>query len=424
MQYLRTKLIIAAVFVMFLFFFSNDFGLIDIEKTAIITAIAIDSADEEYEVTAQIAVPEATDANTENKKAQVSGTGGTIGAAIKDIGDKTGWFPNLQFCNLLIVGNDLTSGNVFKVLDYFSKTLRVQDSALVITTDGAAKKLLEVSTPLDNISSFALQKILLKNPGFDSDVAETDIKTFCTDYYSESESSYMPIVTVSEQNAADGTGKSPSGGSGSGGSGLESTGGQSGSTSGSSGDPASGNATGNSDGTGGKTLFNARETALFLKGVKVGKLNAEQTLLLNALTDKFRGTTIEIKGVETEGEKANYLITVFRCIPKITVKANSGSFTVKLSLNIYCKIVDQNTEKSDVTYAKNVPLPQAVKEKTERFLKDRIAELIEIEKETGCDFLFLKRKLLQYNYKYYPQYKDNYLSVMKTETEVTVSGQK
>lgn len=424
MQYLRTKLIIAAIFVVFLFFFSNDFGLIDIEKTAIITAIAIDSADEEYEVTAQIAVPEATDTNSENKKAQVSGTGGTIGAAIKDIGDKTGWFPNLQFCNLLIVGNDLTSGNVFKVLDYFSKTLRVQDSALVITTDGAAKKLLEVATPLDNISSFALQKILLKNPGFDSDVAETDIKTFCTDYYSESESSYMPVVTVSEQNATDGTGDKPSGGSGS-----ESTGGQSGSSGGSgsgggSGDPASGNATGNADGTGGKTLFNARETALFLKGVRVGKLNAEQTLLLNALTDKFRGTTIEIKGVETGGEKANYLLTVFRCIPKITVKATAESFTVKLSLNMYCKIVDQNTEKSDVTYAKNVPLPQAVKEKTERFLKDRIAELIEIEKETGCDFLFLKRKLLQYNYKYYPQYKDNYLSVMKTETEVTVSGQK
>ena len=424
MQYLRTKLIIAAIFVVFLFFFSNDFGLIDIEKTAIITAIAIDSADEEYEVTAQIAVPEATDTNSENKKAQVSGTGGTIGAAIKDIGDKTGWFPNLQFCNLLIVGNDLTSGNVFKVLDYFSKTLRVQDSALVITTDGAAKKLLEVATPLDNISSFALQKILLKNPGFDSDVAETDIKTFCTDYYSESESSYMPVVTVSEQNATDGTGDNPSGGSGS-----ESTGGQSGSSGGSgsgggSGDPASGNATGNADGTGGKTLFNARETALFLKGVRVGKLNAEQTLLLNALTDKFRGTTIEIKGVETGGEKANYLLTVFRCIPKITVKATAESFTVKLNLNMYCKIVDQNTEKSDVTYAKNVPLPQAVKEKTERFLKDRIAELIEIEKETGCDFLFLKRKLLQYNYKYYPQYKDNYLSVMKTETDVTVSGQK
>lgn len=424
MQYLRTKLIIAAIFVVFLFFFSNDFGLIDIEKTAIITAIAIDSADEEYEVTAQIAVPEATDTNSENKKAQVSGTGGTIGAAIKDIGDKTGWFPNLQFCNLLIVGNDLTSGNVFKVLDYFSKTLRVQDSALVITTDGAAKKLLEVATPLDNISSFALQKILLKNPGFDSDVAETDIKTFCTDYYSESESSYMPVVTVSEQNATDGTGDKPSGGSGS-----ESTGGQSGSSGGSgsgggSGDPASGNATGNADGTGGKTLFNARETALFLKGMRVGKLNAEQTLLLNALTDKFRGTTIEIKGVETGGEKANYLLTVFRCIPKITVKATAESFTVKLNLNMYCKIVDQNTEKSDVTYAKNVPLPQAVKEKTERFLKDRIAELIEIEKETGCDFLFLKRKLLQYNYKYYPQYKDNYLSVMKTETDVTVSGQK
>lgn len=179
MKYVKTKLIIAALFFVFVFFFSNDFGLIDIENTAIITAIAIDSAEDGYEATAQIAVPEATNKNSENKKAQISGTGSTIGAAIKDIGDKSGWFPNLQFCNVLIIGEELTHSNVFKVLDYFSKTLRVQDSAMVVTTDKKAKELLEASTPLDNISSFALQKILLKNPGFDSDVAETDIKNFC-----------------------------------------------------------------------------------------------------------------------------------------------------------------------------------------------------------------------------------------------------
>ena len=40
-----------------LLYFSNNFGLIDIEKTAIITAIGLDTAENEYEVTVQIAVP-------------------------------------------------------------------------------------------------------------------------------------------------------------------------------------------------------------------------------------------------------------------------------------------------------------------------------------------------------------------------------
>jgi len=406
MKYVKTKLIIAALFFVFVFFFSNDFGLIDIEKTAIITAIAIDSAENEYEVTAQIAVPEATDKNSENKKAQISGKGGTIGAAIKDIGDKSGWFPNLQFCNVLIVGENLTHENVLKVLDYFSKTLRVQDSALVITTDKKAKELLEVSTPLDNISSFALQKILLKNPGFDSDVAEMDIKNFCIDYYSESRSSYMPLVKLNKQETA----ATPDTGSG---------GGSGGAGSGGSGGAGSGGT--NSDGS---TLFNASSTALFYDGVKTGELNEKQTLAMSALTDTFKGTTIELLDVTTDGETKNFLITVFRCNPKITVDADEESLNVKIDLDVYCKIVDQNAEKSDVTYSKNVPLPDAVKEKATEFFTTHINELIEAEKSTGCDFLFLKRKLFQRHYKHYARYKDSFFSVMKHEINVSVSGQK
>lgn len=411
MKYVKTKLIIAALFFVFVFFFSNDFGLIDIEKTAIITAIAIDSAEDGYEATAQIAVPEATDKNSENKKAQISGTGGTIGAAIKDIGDKSGWFPNLQFCNVLIIGEELTHSNVFKVLDYFSKTLRVQDSALVVTTDKKAKDLLEVSTPLDNISSFALQKILLKNPGFDSDVAETDIKNFCIDYYSESRSSYMPLVKLNKQETA----ATPDTGSGSGSGGGSSVG-SGGSSSGGTGSGGT-----NSDGS---TLFNARSTALFYEGVKAGELNEKETLALSALTDTFKGTTIELKDVTTNGETKNFLLTVFRCNPKIIVDATEESLNVKIDLDVYCKIVDQNAEKSDVTYSKNVPLPDAVKEKATEFFATHINDLIEAEKTSGCDFLFLKRKLFQRRYKHYARYKDNFFSVMKHEINVSVSGQK
>lgn len=412
MKYVKTKLIIAALFFVFVFFFSNDFGLIDIENTAIITAIAIDSAEDGYEATAQIAVPEATNKNSENKKAQISGTGSTIGAAIKDIGDKSGWFPNLQFCNVLIIGEELTHSNVFKVLDYFSKTLRVQDSAMVVTTDKKAKELLEASTPLDNISSFALQKILLKNPGFNSDVAETDIKNFCIDYYSESRSSYMPLVKLNKQETA----ATPDTGSGSG-----SGGGSSGGSGGSSSGGGAGSGGTNSDGS---TLFNARSTALFYEGVKAGELNEKETLALSALTDTFKGTTIELKDVTTNGETKNFLITVFRCNPKIIVDANEESLNVKIDLDVYCRIVDQNAEKSDVTYSKNVPLPDAVKEKATEFFTTHINKLIEAEKTSGCDFLFLKRKLFQRRYKHYARYKDNFFSVMKHEINVSVSGQK
>ncbi len=409
MKYVKAKLMIVLLFLIFVFFFSNDFGLIDIEKTAIITAVALDSADGEYEVSAQIAVPEATDNNSENKKAQISGKGGTIGAAIKNIGDRTGWYPNLQFCNVIIVGESLTNDNVLRVLDYFSKTLRVQDSALVITTNEKAADLLKASTPLDNISSFALQKILLKNPGFDSDVAEIDIKSFCIDYYSESESSFMPLVSLNLQQSDSTPDGNSQGGNGAGGI----AGGGSASSKGNSNTPTNGNC-----------LFNASKTALFYKGIKTGELSEEQTLVFGALTDNFKGTSVILKDVKIDGEKRNFLITVFRCSPKIRILATEQNLTAKISLDIYCKIVDQNAEKSDLTYSKNVPLPDAVKNKATEFFTEKINELILKSKDTKCDFLFLKRKLYHTAYKHYARYKDNFFSVLKPEINVTVTGQK
>ena len=92
-------------------------------------------------VTAQIAVPEATDTNSENLKAQIIGKGSTVGGAIKNLGDFSGWFPKLAFCNLILIGNDLSQSQAINVLDYFAKTLRVQDSALVAIAENKAYEL-------------------------------------------------------------------------------------------------------------------------------------------------------------------------------------------------------------------------------------------------------------------------------------------
>jgi hypothetical protein len=101
----RSKIFLLIFLITVLLFLSNDFKLINVEKTAIITAIAIDKSNEDYLATVQVAVPEATDTNTENQKAVISGKGKTVGEALKDIENATGWYPKLAFCNLIILGN-------------------------------------------------------------------------------------------------------------------------------------------------------------------------------------------------------------------------------------------------------------------------------------------------------------------------------
>ena len=45
-------------------FFANDFGLVDLQKTALVLAAGIDRDGEEFSLTAQIAVPKGTDRTT------------------------------------------------------------------------------------------------------------------------------------------------------------------------------------------------------------------------------------------------------------------------------------------------------------------------------------------------------------------------
>ncbi len=404
MQSRKSKFIMILVLFIFVFFFSNDFGLIDVEKTSIITAVAIDKENDEYVVTAQIAVPEATDTNTENQKAQLSGKGITVGEALKDLGDVSGWFPKLSFCNLIILGNGLTSDNVIKAVDYFTKTLRVQDSALIALSEKNAKDLLALATPLDNISAFALQKIILKNTGFDKDVAQSDVKTFCADYYSISESSYMPLIKVIP--AGESKDSSSSGG------GIQNSGGMN-----------SGNSAGDQKGDK-DNLFDAKTTALFLQGKKVGELDNDLTLTFNMLTSPIKGTVIPVKNLpDKNGQSSNYLLSVLRSIHSVKVDADENNFKVKIYLNLYCKIVDHTSSDSDYSLSQNLPIPDYVLNTVENNIKNNILDLIQTSQQTGCDFLKLKEKLYRYNYKHFARYKDNYLDVLKPEITVNVTGQ-
>ncbi len=406
----KAKFILLALVGLFTFFFSNDFGLIDVEKTSIITAIAIDKEKDEYLVTAQITVPEATDTNAENQKAEISAKGHTIGEALKNTGDVSGWFPKLAFCNLIILGDGLKETNVISVLDFFAKTLRVQDSATVVLADGKAQEMLTNATPLDNISSFAIQKILLKNPGFDREVCPVDIKTFCAHHYSTASSGYMPIVKLIKADASGGADSSS--GSGSSGSG---SGGQSGGGSGTSQTP--GNTTKN------ENLFDARTTALFKNGKKVGELSPELTLAFNALKGPIGDTTIAVNDVEYEGNNCNFLLTVQDSSNRVTVKPLGEQILLDIDATFYFKVSDVNSPDTEFTLSQNIPLPTALVKKTREMLSNRISELINKCVETNCDLLKIKEKLYRYHHEQYSNYKDDYLSKLIVRVNVNVLGQ-
>ncbi len=410
MKIYRSKIFILIFLAVFILFVTNDFKLINVEKTAIITAVAIDKEEDGYLATVQVAVPEATDTNTENQKAVISGKGKTIGEAIKDIENRCGWYPKLAFCNLIILGNTFKQENVIKVLDYFVKTLRVQDSSIVVFSAEKAYTLLEKATPMDNISSFAIQKIILKDPGFDKNIATVNIKDFAVSYYGKNSSSYMPYIEVDVAKKDDQktqSGESSTGGGGS------SSGGQSSDSSGSS---------GNSTNNKGESVFNATKTALFKNGIMVGMLEPNETLAFNLISADAIETAINVQ-LDSESME-NYMLRILRNSRSVKIKKENGNLKLCINLNIYCKISDTSDLSYDGSYSDYSALPNAVKENAEKKLKADIENLLQVSKTTGCDFLKLSDKIYKYHNSFYYKFKDNPLEHLEKEISVTVNSQK
>ena len=73
------KLWILLFALLVLTFFSNDFGLVDIQKTALVLAAGIDRDEDGFRLTAQIAVPKGTDRTTGGTSSvEIEGRGSTV----------------------------------------------------------------------------------------------------------------------------------------------------------------------------------------------------------------------------------------------------------------------------------------------------------------------------------------------------------
>ena len=187
------------VFVLLFLFFSNDFGLIDVQKTAIVMAVGIDREDDTFIITSQIAVPQSSKDGKATEAVQLVSRGKTVGEALDEINAKTGWYPKLVFCNLIVLGEKATQENVFDALDYFLRDEYLSDACLVATCDGLAKELLDTTALVEHASSTAMQKVLSSHAKQVGTVLPTTLREFAIGYFGNSKSGFLPILKKEPQ---------------------------------------------------------------------------------------------------------------------------------------------------------------------------------------------------------------------------------
>lgn len=197
-KFWQRAFVFAAAFLLLLFA-SNDFGLIDIQKTAIVLALGVDASAQEglLDVTAQIG---SADANGDAQASNITIEGvSTVGEAIARLNRRTGWYPTFVHCRLLLLGGQTAERDVFGILDYFLRSEYIEDSCLVALCAGRAQAALEAGAPGGELTANAIAKVFSGEAQKTGLVSAVSLREFAKGYYGAGASGRLPYLTLLQE---------------------------------------------------------------------------------------------------------------------------------------------------------------------------------------------------------------------------------
>ena len=351
-------------------FFSNDFGLVDIQKTALVLAAGIDRTEKGFALTAQIAVPKGTDRTTGGTSSvEIEGSGETVSECLADLYAKTGWVPKLVFCDLVILGESAVREDTFDCLDYFLRNEYIPDSCLLAACEGSAKELLSSTSAIDDTSALALEKLFSDAAQKSGHVMTTTLREFAIGYFGESHSGYMPYVrSQAQEGDAQGQGGAQS-----------------------SGDAQQQKPE--------EKIYTARETAIFSGGRMAAILSPAETFAFSLLEGNVYAGTF------TTDEKT---YVILKNKGDISVRVQE---TPEIRLSILCKVqIYGESETASPEHLAKGELSPEEEARLSRTLSECLTGLWNTCAESECDLLFFRRSLKRTSMEAYGRWKDLPLS--------------
>ena len=393
MQKVARAAFILLIAAMLFLFFTNDFGLVDIHKASIVVAVGVDVTEEGYDVTAQAAIP--TPAQGEGSAAymQVTGSGATVADAVDDINAKTGFYPKLAFCNLVVLGESCAQKDIFTVLDYFYRNDYVPLTALVGMCRGSAKELLGQKPSDGGMSSSAIQRAMSEELKNSANASTVNLKLLAQDAGSPSASSYMPLIEFSQ--------------GGSGGSTTASSGGS----------KSSGGSSQSSDAGENSAEFTCLTTAAFAGGKFVGVLDEEQAFALNLIRSNVRHAVIN-----TVCEGVDYTVGLKNNSGTAKMDAEGEKPVLKIKFRALANIQATESRPAAKGSANSHLVSDEVLNCTADTIEKAFSSLLNFCKSTSCDLVGAERMLCAYHNKLYKKLKEEVLSKMDTQYDVVIKS--
>lgn len=367
-------------------FFTNDFGIVDLRKTSVVIGVALDIEEDEVVLTAQLAVPQPAE-NGENTKFNiVSGKGATVASALNEVNVKTGFYPKLVFCKLILLGESCFQRDITTLLDYFYRNEYTGLTLNVAACEGKASELIAQQFPCGNSATDVIDKLLSSEAQASANVATVTIKDVGEKLFSKSASVHMPYLEngVLEENG---------GGSEGGGLGGEQGGGQSGGGSGGGGGAQSQQCE--------ESELTCNKCAVFAGGTCKGILDDRQTFALNLIFNDVKHAFVE----SGEGEEMRVL-GLRNCKGEVGLKMENGAPVLQFKFKATAKVQDESNGYTPQK-GQQARLDKEVLKEGEKTIGGMFEDLFNSSRTLGCDVIGLRTMLYKKFYNEYERFAEN-----------------
>ena len=425
-----SRIFLFAVAFLLLLFFSNDFGIVDIQKTAIVVAVGLDVSEsdaEKVDFTAQIAMPASSNSGggaEASSNVSIHGAD-TVGEAIAELNRKTGWYPTLVHCRLVVLGEGTDSEDVFRFSDYFLRSEFVEDSCLMAMCEGRAEELLRAKSSIGDMTSAAIAKVLSTESQKTGTVCVINLRDFAKGYYSVSGSGYLPVLAAKPEAESGDSGSSSGGAANAFAEGSENA--QNAGSDGVAASPAlpvqgSGAVSGGSGGgkSGGQSksdVFDATTTALFYKGKRTALLDADETLAYNLAASPTDFAYGDVTVAESGKDVTyNLKMKIGKRSQSLEVRGGVPVFTFHIRAN--AQVADANKSDTIEEVAKTTIVPEHVLRAAEEKFRQKLASALEKASGSGCDLFEMKVKLYRFARPHFETLKDTILQDVKVVYDI------
>ena len=170
----------------------------ELKMRVLITGVALDKVEEQYELTAQVVMPsQSTDGNGVAKVNFVTAQAQTVSEALNKVAYMIGKTVGVSHLSYVIVGESLKNSHLPTVLDFFLRSRHINNALVVMRCDGTAKEMLSKTQNFELGTGVGLQKLFFfkqnASNGFSNSIQE-----FVNGASTKSASAMLSFVDIKE----------------------------------------------------------------------------------------------------------------------------------------------------------------------------------------------------------------------------------